>query len=91
MVQVCRFLLTAGQIHDKDGQCRPACGVPGWLHTSVLGITDEGILRSAGLFFDIKKVFTIIKVMNQILENPFPYSSDNKRYLTFSWYLKNRY
>ena len=29
--------------------------------------------------------------MNQILNNPFSYSSDNKRYHTFSYYLKNHY
>lgn len=29
--------------------------------------------------------------MNQTKNNPFPYTSDNKRYLTFSWYLKKRY
>lgn len=28
--------------------------------------------------------------MNQVLNNPYPYSSDNKRYQTFSWYLKHR-
>lgn len=29
--------------------------------------------------------------MNQILNNPFPYSGDNKRYQTISWYYKNKY
>lgn len=29
--------------------------------------------------------------MNQILDNPFPYSSDNKRYHTLSWHYKNLY
>lgn len=29
--------------------------------------------------------------MNSVFDNPFPYSDDNKRYQTYSWYLKKRF